>query len=207
MSVAAGLAAILASGAAALWASAAAPARAATADLRETGRVIYAGNCARCHGNDGADTASYPGAKSLVDITQRLSAEEVIEKSKGFATVQLQGEDGRALVAHLETFRSGKWPNPELLVETGWVALRTKDATVRIVDLRSGEAYAAGHIPGAVRIAEGPLRDPNDPLDYLPRPEVFAEMMSKAGIGNPTQPSCVLSIYHAIASHSHHQGH
>lgn len=30
------------------------------------------------------------------------------------------------------------------------------------------------------------LRDPNDPNDYLPRPEVFAEMMGKAGAGKDT---------------------
>lgn len=69
-------------------------------------------------------------------------------------------------------------------METDWVANHLNDSKTRIVDLRSSEAYAAGHIPGAVRIAEGPLRDPNDPLDYLPRPEVFAEMMGAAGIGN-----------------------
>jgi len=154
--------------------------------LRAKGQAIYSANCARCHGDDGADTTSYPGAKTLVDITQRLAPAEVIEKSRGFAAVQLQGEDGAALVSHLETLRSGRWPNADLLMETEWVARHLQDAKVRIVDLRSAEAYAAGHIPGAARIGEGPLRDPNDAADYLPRPEVFAELMSKAGIGNDT---------------------
>jgi len=77
-------------------------------------------------------------------------------------------------------------PRAALVVETGWVEAHLKEANVRIVDMRSDEAYRGGHIPGAIRIAEGPLRDPNDSLDYLPRPEVFAEMMGKAGIGAGT---------------------
>ncbi len=170
-----------------LW-GAFSPAQAAdTASLRARGQAVYAANCARCHGNDGADTTTYPNAKSLVDITQRLGPQEVVEKSKGFATAQLEGEDGAALYAYLGTFRSGRWPNPDLLVETTWVANHLKDSETRIVDLRSAEAFAAGHIPGAIRIAEGPLRDPSYSLDHLPRPGVFAEMMSKAGVGNETR--------------------
>jgi thiosulfate/3-mercaptopyruvate sulfurtransferase len=172
-----------------LWSallSATAKAAADTPDLRAKGRTVYSSYCARCHGDDGADTTLYVGAKSLVDVTQRLEQSEVIEKSKGFAAVQLQGVEAAALFAHLETFRSGKWANPELLVETEWVAKHQKDPGVRLIDLRSAEAYVSGHIQGAIRVAEGPLRDPNDPKDYLPRPEVFAEMMSKAGVGKET---------------------
>lgn len=157
-----------------------------TAELRTKGRTIYSSYCGRCHGDDGADTTTYAGAKSLVNITQRLDQKEVIEKSKGFAAVQLQGIEAAALFAHLDTFRSGKWPNSELLVETEWVAKHLKAPNVRLIDMRSVEGYAAGHIEGAVRIAEGPLRDPNDLNDYLPRPEAFAEMMGKAGIGKET---------------------
>lgn len=126
--------------------------------LRAKGRAIFSTHCARCHGENGADTTTYVGAKSLVDITQRLDTKEVIEKSKGFATVQLQGVEAAALFAHLDTFGSGKWPNSELLVETEWVSKHLKDANVRLIDMRSDAAYAAGHIPGAVRIAEGPTR-------------------------------------------------
>jgi thiosulfate/3-mercaptopyruvate sulfurtransferase len=124
--------------------------------------------------------------KSLVDVTQRYTQQEVIEKSKGFAGLALEGREGTALFAYLATFRSGRWANPELLVETSWLSMHLNNETVRVVDLRSEEAYRSGHIPGAIRIAEGPLRDPNDPVDYLPRPEVFAAMMNRAGIGNST---------------------
>ena len=74
--------------------------------------------------------------------------------------------------------------HPELLVETSWVAQHLNDPGVRLVDLRPAALYAAGHIPGAVHIEEGPLRNPEDQLAYLPRPAVFAAMMGKAGISN-----------------------
>lgn len=85
---------------------------------------------------------------------------------------------------HAGAGENSGYARPELLVATGWLALHLESPGVRIVDMRSEAAYAAGHVPGAVRMAEGPLRDPNDQLDYLPRPEVFSEMMSAAGIGN-----------------------
>src|SRR5689334_18367717 len=67
-----------------------------------------------------------------------------------------------------------------------WVAQHANDPDVRIVDMRDDKAYAGGHIPGAVHIEEDPLRNPEERFTYLPRPEVFADMMSKAGIGNMT---------------------
>lgn len=75
---------------------------------------------------------------------------------------------------------------PPLLLDTGWVAMHAHDPDVRIVDMRDAAAYAAGHIPGAVHIQEEPLRNPEDRLTYLPRPEALATMMSQAGISNQT---------------------
>ena len=163
-------------------------ARAQTAaELRATGKAIFGSACARCHGADGSDTTIYPNVKSLVDVTQRYTRQEVIDKSKGFSGLALAGEEGAALYAYLDTLRAGQWARPELLVETDWLASHLKAPDVRVVDMRSGDAYAAGHVPGAVRIEEGPLRDPSDTLDFLPRPEAFAAMMGKAGIGNETR--------------------
>jgi thiosulfate/3-mercaptopyruvate sulfurtransferase len=73
---------------------------------------------------------------------------------------------------------------PAMLVETSWVAQHGSDAEVRLVDVRSVAAYTAGHIPGAVRVEGRPLRNIEDRLTYLPRPEVFAQMMGAAGIAN-----------------------
>lgn len=78
------------------------------------------------------------------------------------------------------------YPNPNLLVEPMWLSQRLADRKVRIVDMRSEAAYVAGHLPGAVRIEEKPLRTAEEPFTYLPRPAVFAAMMGKAGIGSDT---------------------
>ncbi|MDX1931985.1 MAG: sulfurtransferase [Capsulimonadales bacterium] len=79
-----------------------------------------------------------------------------------------------------------EYARPELLVTTEWVATHRTDEKVRLVDMREESAYTAGHIPGAVRIEEGPLRNPEARFTYLPRPEAFAALMEKAGIGNRT---------------------
>lgn len=79
------------------------------------------------------------------------------------------------------------YAHPEMLVETAWVAAHAGDRDVRIIDMRGAAAYAAGHIPGAVRLEEGPLRNTGDRLTYLPRPEELARMMGQAGISGSTR--------------------
>lgn len=81
---------------------------------------------------------------------------------------------------------SNGYKHGELLVGTGWVETHEADPDVRIVDMRDEKAYTAGHIPGAVHIEEGPLRNPEERFTYLPRPETFASLMEQAGIGNRT---------------------
>lgn len=85
---------------------------------------------------------------------------------------------------HLPAAEQPGYAHPELLVSTDWVAAHRSDPDVRVVDMRDAAAYAAGHVPGAVRIEEGPLRNSEDRLTYLPRPQVLAEMLGKAGIGS-----------------------
>ncbi|MDE2484772.1 MAG: sulfurtransferase [candidate division NC10 bacterium] len=49
--------------------------------------------------------------------------------------------------------------NPQLLVETHWLAQHLNDWDLRIIDMRnSPEEYAAGHIPGAVYLAVNQVR-------------------------------------------------
>src|SRR5262245_52938725 len=85
-----------------------------------------------------------------------------------------------------------------LLVPADWLAAHLRDPDVRVVDVRwsllerdkGRNAWRQAHIPGAVFLdvdtdlsaprGEGPGRHP------LPRPEVFAASMSKAGIGAGT---------------------
>lgn len=75
---------------------------------------------------------------------------------------------------------------PELLVDNAWLAQHRADANVRVLDLRDEKAYAAGHIPGAVHLNEAALRNPADKETYLPTPEAFAAMMSRAGVTSDT---------------------
>ena len=77
------------------------------------------------------------------------------------------------------------YPHPELLAETEWLAGRLSDPTVRVVDGRADEEYAAGHIPGAVHIngfSLGGLRVGPD----MPTPEAFARLVGALGIDEST---------------------
>lgn len=91
------------------------------------------------------------------------------------------------LTGGLSARAQATYPRPELLVETGWLASHLNEPGMRLVDMRSGPAYAEAHIPGAVRVEEGPLRNAEDKLSYLPRPEVLASMLGKAGITHTTR--------------------
>jgi thiosulfate/3-mercaptopyruvate sulfurtransferase len=80
---------------------------------------------------------------------------------------------------------------PDLLVTTEWL---TKEAAkdgaagnVRVVDVRPAAAYAEGHLPGAVNVPEGPLRDPADKETYLPSPEAYAKLAGAMGLTPETR--------------------
>lgn len=154
--------------------------------LRKDGKSLYTTYCERCHGADGSDTTLYQGAKSLVDVTQRYTPKQIVQKSQGFAAVTLSAAQGASLVAFLDTFRTGGYAAPEMLVETSWVAAHAADPDVRFVDMRPAADYAAGHLPGAVSLQEGPLRNAEDRLTHLPTPEALTAMLNTAGIGNGT---------------------
>jgi len=88
--------------------------------------------------------------------------------------------------------------NVPQLVSTEWLARHLGDPLLRVADVRwsllergkGRNAYLQGHIPGAVYMdvdgdlasprGQGPGRHP------LPRPELFAASMSRAGIGAET---------------------
>jgi len=77
------------------------------------------------------------------------------------------------------------YARPELLAETEWLERHSSDADVRIVDVRSRDAYAAGHIPGAVWLDGKELDDPE--TGYIPGPAAFANLVGALGIGDRTQ--------------------
>ena len=83
------------------------------------------------------------------------------------------------------TVRERGYPHPELLAETGWLARRLSDPAVRVVDARSDEDYAGGHIPGAVHLSGfslGGLRAGPE----MPEPEAFAQLVGALGIDERT---------------------
>jgi thiosulfate/3-mercaptopyruvate sulfurtransferase len=80
----------------------------------------------------------------------------------------------------------GSYAHPEMLAETDWLADHLADPVVRIIDLRSAEAYMAGHIPGAVRLDPDWLRDAANAPEYLPAAAEVRRRMSALGVGART---------------------
>lgn len=75
-----------------------------------------------------------------------------------------------------------EYARPEMLAETSWLATNLNRGDTLIVDTRSKEKYAAGHITGAVWFDAGTkLKDPEDKL-HAPRPELFKRSMDAIGI-------------------------
>jgi thiosulfate/3-mercaptopyruvate sulfurtransferase len=82
------------------------------------------------------------------------------------------------------------------LVDCGWLAERLDDPAIAVVDAtyflpkqgRDAEAeFHAGHIPGARFFDIDAIADRANPLPHmLPTAEVFAEAVSRLGIGNDT---------------------
>ena len=84
---------------------------------------------------------------------------------------------------------------PAVFVETEWLAAHLNDPNVRILDCRhyldgrdAREAYAAGHIPGALHCSYArDLTRPGEPVaSMVTLPERFAAAMSRFGVGNDT---------------------
>jgi thiosulfate/3-mercaptopyruvate sulfurtransferase len=73
------------------------------------------------------------------------------------------------------------YPNPDLLVSVEWLAEHLGDAGLRVVDSRSADDYAAGHIAGAVVLPERAFRSAGDVPDICSADE-FAATASALGI-------------------------
>ncbi len=78
------------------------------------------------------------------------------------------------------------YARPELLAETSWLADRLADPRVRVVDARSEQEYAAGHIPGAVHIDGFGRGIPRSENGDMGPPEQFAGLVGGLGIDNET---------------------
>ena len=80
---------------------------------------------------------------------------------------------------------AAEYARPELLAETDWLAQHLNDSAIRIVDMRSEEAYRKGHIPGAVNLGWQALKDADNEVYVIP-PEKFASLMSQLGVSHST---------------------
>ena len=78
------------------------------------------------------------------------------------------------------------YARPQMLVETDWLASHLTDPSIRIVDLRP-QGFDAGHIPGAVFLANNDIRDAKHPPDFLPSKAEFEKLMASLGISNNTR--------------------
>ncbi len=80
------------------------------------------------------------------------------------------------------------YANAGLLVETNALAGRLGDENLRIVDVRPREAYAKGHIPGAVHLGADDVIDPDSHVGghLLPNSDLAARL-GRLGIDRNTE--------------------
>jgi len=78
------------------------------------------------------------------------------------------------------------YARPELLADSGWLAERLTDLRVRVVDARSAEQYAAGHIAGAVHLDGFGHNIPRAENGDMGSPAEWARLVGELGIGNDT---------------------
>lgn len=93
------------------------------------------------------------------------------------------------MLSALALVLAASYARPDLLVETRWLAEHLSDPGIRIVDLRRNgeEDFVKGHVPGAVNLANGAIRDPANPPTFLPSRERFEKTMGGLGITNQTR--------------------
>jgi thiosulfate/3-mercaptopyruvate sulfurtransferase len=81
--------------------------------------------------------------------------------------------------------RDGAPTLPGLVVDPDWLRDHMGHPRVRAVDLRDSEAWAEGHVPGAVQLDLARLGSSRDGCDnVLLAPDAFEELMAELGISN-----------------------
>ncbi len=83
------------------------------------------------------------------------------------------------------------YPNSQLLVDTAWVAAHLDDPDVRIVDVRSAEAYATGLFPNAVNVTLDDIASTVNNIDLEFDGTKVAAALGRAGI----TPETTVVIY------------
>jgi thiosulfate/3-mercaptopyruvate sulfurtransferase len=78
------------------------------------------------------------------------------------------------------------YAHPEQLVDTAWVAAHSKDAEVRLLDVRRS-GYEEGHIPDALWLDPEAIRDPRNTPSFMLAPAAFEQVMGRLGVTNRTR--------------------
>jgi thiosulfate/3-mercaptopyruvate sulfurtransferase len=84
------------------------------------------------------------------------------------------------------------WAAQPLLTPSELDAVR-QQAAVRVIDIRSPDAYAAGHIPGAVSAPYGQWRGPADNPGQLPPVATLTQLVRTLGLDQDTHAVVVSS--------------
>lgn len=77
--------------------------------------------------------------------------------------------------------------NPDLLVETEWLAPKLSDSGIRIVDARKSDEYKSGHIPGSVNIPQESAFLPGAAQGIVGTADQIAKLFGDQGITNDTR--------------------
>jgi thiosulfate/3-mercaptopyruvate sulfurtransferase len=73
------------------------------------------------------------------------------------------------------------YANPQLLVDTEWLAAHLDDEDLRLIDVRSAQLYEASHVPGAISLAaHGSI--PRAENGDMGTPEAFTQLAQSMGI-------------------------
>jgi thiosulfate/3-mercaptopyruvate sulfurtransferase len=78
------------------------------------------------------------------------------------------------------------YAHPEQLVSTEWIAAHSRDANVRVLDLRRS-GFEAGHIPDALWLDPESIRDPKNAPTFMLSPDAFGQAIGRLGISRRTR--------------------
>ena len=74
--------------------------------------------------------------------------------------------------------QSWNYPNETILATPTWLMERLMDSKVKVIDARSAQDYAAGHIPGAINL---PFSQNLSPDGFFESPEQLRQRFENAG--------------------------
>jgi thiosulfate/3-mercaptopyruvate sulfurtransferase len=78
------------------------------------------------------------------------------------------------------------YAHPEQLVDTAWLAAHSKDADVRILDVRRS-GFEEGHIPDSLWLDPESMRDEANAPSFMLAAAAFEQAMGRLGISNRTR--------------------